>query len=196
MAKKIKSKKRKGARRVGAFNPSSGTAKLIAVAVGYLLADTINGAIDKALPASVLTPTNPQSMVKYIPAAAQVGIGGYLLMSKGKSSIIKTLAGGVLAGSGVKRVLKATGVIAGYQAVPVIGKANHKMAGYQSVPVVGGIPAQLAGSPAQLAGYRVNGAGYTPAGSGSGVMGAVNPRISSSSSGSGITNPDGGSYMG
>lgn len=197
MAKKVsKSKKKKGARRVGALNPNSGVMKLAAVAVGYFLADTINGAIDKALPASILTPTNPDSLMKYAPAAVQVGLGGFFLMGKGKPSIIKTAGGGILAGAGLKRALRNAGVITGYQAVPVIGRATHKMAGYQSTPVIGNIPAQLAGVPAQLQGYRVN--GYAP--QGSGVMGAVNPGYQSGGNGSGSgvtnsTNPSSG-YMG
>lgn len=197
MAKKAsKTKKKKGARRVGALNPNSGVMKLAAVAVGYFLADTINGAIDKVLPASIVTPTDPASLMKYAPSAVQLGLGGFLLMSKGKASIVKTAGGGILAGAGLKRALRSAGVITGYQATPVIGRAQHRMAGYQSTPVIGNVPAQLAGVPAQLQGYRVN--GYTPAGSG--VMGAVNSRYGAdgNGSGSGVTNstdPSSG-YMG
>lgn len=196
MATKQRSKKKgnKKTKRVGALNPNNTMIKLAAIAVGYFVGDTINGPLDKIIPASVLTPTNPTSAVKYVPAVAQIGIGGLLLMKKGKPSMIKTIAGGLLAGSGLRRGLKSAGVITGYQSTPVIGKAPHRMAGYQTVPVVGNVPAQLQGIPAQLQGYRVNGPGYTPAGSGVGVMGRVNG-ISDNSSGSGITNTDGSSYM-
>ncbi len=158
MAKIHKAKKHH--RRVGraSLNPKSPLVMLGATAVGYLLADTINGQIDKILPA---------------PPA-------------GGTSSLPTIAGGVLAGAGLKRALKKFGVITGYQAVPVIGK---RMAGYQAVPVIGRVPSQLSGTPSQLEGFRVN--GYTPTGSGSKVMGSVD-----CNSGSGINNGYPGSgYM-
>lgn len=164
-------KHRKHSRKVGALNPSSGMTKLISLAAGYFLADTINPVIDKVVPATVLSST---TAAKYIPAAAEIGLGGYLLMKKGKASMLKTVAGGVVAGAGIKRMLRNTGTITGYQSVPVIGAARKHVAGYQSVPVIGAMPAQLNGVPEQLSGYRVNGLGaYLPQGSGSNVMGSV-----------------------
>jgi len=190
MAKKSAKRKAGKRRKIGALslNPGSPLVKIGSVAVGYLLGDHINGAIDKMLPASVLTPTDPKSVVKYVPAAAQLGLGGLLVMSK-KPTLIKTAAGGIMAGAGLKRILKDTGVITGYQSVPVIGAARRKMAGYQSVPVIGNVPAQLQGIPAQLQGYRVNGAGggYTP--NGSGVMGSVD------GNGSGLLTHGSSGYM-
>ena len=187
MAKKRKGSKRR--RRVGALGLSKkGTGmKLLALGAGYLLADTINTQIDKFLPKTTDAggAQVPNQTIGYI---GQIGLGGLLLMSK-KESMIKTLAGGVLAGSGLKRALKSMGVISGYQSVPVIGRPRPKMSGYQSVPVIGNtvVPPQLSGkTPAQLQGYRVN--GYTSAGSG--VMGGYE------SQGSGISAGSVSGYMG
>jgi hypothetical protein len=114
---------------------------------------------------------------------AEIGLGGLLLL-KGKPSLLKTAAGGILAGAGIKAALKKFGVISGYQSVPVIG--GKRIRGYQSVPVIGAYDqaspsvAQLAGqnepganTPAALKGYGVNGLvpGYQP--NGSGVMGSL-----------------------
>lgn len=184
-----KGKKRKSTRRrrMGAavgLNPKSPVMKIAAAAAGYLLADTINGAVDKVIPKKTGTTTDPSTgttttqqnpiVSDKILGVVQVGLGALLLM-KGKPSLIKTAAGGLLAGSGAKRALKSFGVISGYQSVPVIGR--RRIAGYQSVPVIGGrTPAQLQGVPAQLqgvqddypGGFRVN--GYVSQGSGPGVM--------------------------
>ena len=185
--------RRKHYRRVGALNMGKKDTgmKLLAVGAGFLLADTINGAIDSAYqkatttPATATTPATTASIPNTTIGVVQTGIGGLLLMRKksgGMNTALK-LGGGVLAGAGLKRLLKGMGVLKGYQAVPVIGR--HRMAGYQSVPVIGGTPPQLAGKmPGQLQGYRVN--GYTPAGSG--VMGAIE-------NGSGITTNTGSGYM-
>lgn len=155
-------------RRVGAsmLSPRSPLVMIGALAAGYFLGDTINGAIDKAIPAPAAGTT---SMMPKIVMAGEIGIGGLLLLKKRKS-LITTGFGGVLAGAGIRRALKTMGIVSGYQNVPVIGR---RMAGYQNVPVIGGMPAQLSGTPAQLQGFRVN--GYKPVGSGSNVMGSVNP---------------------
>lgn len=186
--------KRHRRRRVGALalNPNRPEIKLAAVALGYfLLADQLNGAIDKVVPDSVKTATD---FKKYIPGAAEAGLGAMLLMSKKKPSLIKTAAGGILAGAGLKRLLVQAGVVTGYQSVPVIGRmGRRRMAGYQSVPVIGATPPQLSGTPAQLQGYRVNGPGYVPHGSGVGVMGKVG---SFADKGSGITYSNSSGYMG
>lgn len=195
--KKHKAKKHHRRRRIGAMalNPSQPVVKLAAVALGYFLAaDPINTALDKVIPAEITTATD---FKKYIPGAAETGIGALLLMSKKKPSLIKTAAGGLLAGAGLKRLLKASGVITGYQATPVIGRmGRHRMAGYQSVPVVGvTTPPQLSGTPPQLQGYRVN--GYIPHGSGVGVMGSINGIGNTDHTrGSGINYGGSSGYMG
>lgn len=189
MAKGKKKRSKKGGRRrsMGAINAQSPLVRLAAVAGGFFMGDTINGAIDKVLPKTT-TGTPPVSTISKATNTAaivgEVGIGGLLLMGKkgGTVGLVKTVAGGVLAGAGIRRALKQLGVMQGYQSVPVIGR--HRMAGYQSVPVIGtnGAPAQLQGVPSQLQGFRVNGGlGFNGYGAqGSGVMGSV-------SRGSGIT---------
>lgn len=172
-------------RRVGALalNPGSQLTKLLAVAAGYfLVADPLNTALDKALPTSITAATD---MKKYIPGAAEAGVG-LVLLTKGRGGMVKTLAGGILIGAGIKRLLRNAGMVTGYQNTPVIGR---RMAGYQKTPVLGAtdIPSQLNGVPSQLSGYRVNGPGYIPHGSGAKVMG-------STGHGSGITN-SGSDYM-
>ena len=179
MAKKKKKSHSTRRRSMGALNPSGPIVKLATLAAGYFLGDTINAQIDKILPASLLSTTTsagiPDMAMKYAVPAVEIGVGGYLLMSKKKPSMIKTVAGGIIAGAGLRKALKAAGIVSGYQAVPVIGK--RRVAGYQSVPVLGGVPSQLSGGaspfsgpvPNQLSGYRVN--GYRP--NGSKVLGGV-----------------------
>ncbi len=159
--------------------------KLLSIAAGYLMADTINAQVDKVVPKTTDPTTLVQTPNQNIAIIGEVGIGGLLLMKKIGSGTVSTalkFGGGVLLGAGLKRALKKFGVIKGYQSVPVIGRP--RMAGYQSVPVIGktSTPPQLSGRPAQLQGYRVN--GYTP--HGSGVM---------SGSGSGIATNSGSGYM-
>jgi hypothetical protein len=161
-------KQKRRHRRVGAvgFGGKKGAGmKLLAVAGGFLLGDTINTQLDKVLPKTKNATTNVDEPNQTIGIVAEIGLGGLLLMRK-KQSMPITLAGGVLAGAGLKRVAKKMGLLSGYQSVPVIGR--HKMAGYQSVPVIGSLPSQLSGRmPSQLQGFRVN--GYVPTGS-AGVM--------------------------
>lgn len=202
--KRKKGTKRRRSRRVGAFSLGKKDTglKLASVVGGFFLGDMINGQIDKLLtkvtPATTTTPTTTTGTPSTLAIVGEIGLGGLLLLRKGKPGGLGTamkVGGGLLAGAGVRRALKSMGIITGYQSVPVIGR--HRMAGYQSVPVIGKstTPPQLSGRPAQLQGYRVN--GYTPAGSGvngytpagSGVLGAVG------SAGSGITN-SGSGYMG
>jgi len=125
-------KKRKGTRRrrrVGALSPSSPMVKIGAVALGYFLtAIPVNGMIDKV---------SAGKLDSKIIGAGEVGLGALLLLSK-KPSLIKTIAGGVAAGAGVKRLLSSFGIgpaatipaVTGYGKVPVIG-------GYGQVPVIG-----------------------------------------------------------
>ena len=194
MAKKKKHKRR--ARRVGGLKLGGNDTliKLAAVGVGFLAATPINNAIDKILPKDATGA--PSKNMQTAATVGQVGIGGLLLLKKGRGTtgMAMNAAGGLLAGASIKRVLKTMGIISGYQSVPVIGSRRHRMAGYQSTPVIGAIPAQLAGTPPQLAGYRPAGSGamgaYVPAGSGvMGGIGACEP-------GSGITYSTGSGYMG
>ena len=197
MARKRHTKKhrRSSRRRVGAMSPSSPVVMVAAIAAGYFLGDTINAAVDKVLPASMSTGTG---MTGYIPTAAEAGLGA-LLLFKGKKTLVKSAAGGVLLGAGIKRGLKKAGVISGYQSVPVIGR---RMGGYQSVPVIGGVPNMLTGgvpgnvqpdfgpnTPKQLSGYGVN--GYRP--NGSRVLGSLAKTSAGGAfQGSGVTNSGSG----
>lgn len=195
MAKKRKKHSRRR-RRVGAFKlgGSDTGIKLLAVGAGFLLGNTINGAIDKMLPKTTDTVPVPTKSSQTIAMVGEVGLGGLLLLRKqsGSTGMVMKGLGGLLVGAGVKRALKVLGVMGGYQSVPVIGR--HRMAGYQAVPALGKVPAQLAGKvPPQLSGYRPAGSGvggYVPAGSG--VLGG----IGNCDNGSGITTSTGSGYMG
>jgi hypothetical protein len=183
MAKK-KHKKRRH-RRVGAFGMKAGSPLTMALSVGAgYFADQfigVNSLIDSFLPGTVTTPATattpaihvPTATMNNIAMAGEIGLGGYLLLSK-KKSTVKTVAGGVLAGLGVRRLLKEMKIISGFQGVPVIG---GYMRGFQNTPVIGGgMPNALSGGyPSSLSGYVArNGLGsYIPIGSGSRVMGSV-----------------------
>jgi hypothetical protein len=200
MSKRRKTKKGgRRRRRVGAFMGGKDTAlKLAAVAGGFFLGKAINEKINalnlKTTPATATTAASTTTIIDgNIVTVAELGIGGLLLLRKGGTGTmakVTKIAGGVLAGVGLRRALGQMGIMAGYQSVPVIGR--HRMAGYQSVPVIGNskLPVQLSGKPAQLQGFRVN--GYTPTGSGVGVMGS----IGAADNGSGITNSCSSGYMG
>ncbi len=163
-------------RRVGAMGLGKGGngMKLLAVAGGFFLGDTINAQIDKFLPKTTETGTTVQTPNQTIGIVGEIGLGGLLLMRK-RSNMIMTIGGGVLAGAGLKRLAKKMGILSGYQNVPVIGR--HRMTGYQSVPVIGGRPAQLQGTrtPSQLQGFKVN--GYASQGSGA-LMGGCGSGLS------------------
>lgn len=184
MAKKSETRRRKvGA---AALNPSSPVVQLSSVALGFFLGDKINAPIDSLVKGTAVTV--PDTTNKIV-GAAQVGLGSLLVLGKGKKSLIKTAAGGVLAGAGLKRLLKGFGIMSGFQSVPVLGNPRRRsIAGYQSVPVLGsyivnGNPA-IGGNPA-VGGYTVNG-GY---GSGLKVMGNAN------ASGSGLVHETGSQLM-
>jgi len=202
MAKKKKHHRRKKVSGIGAMlNPKSPIVMVAALAAGYFMGDTINNFADTLIPDSLTTAT-PATATTPAKAAtlsadtadkilmvAEGGIGALLLL-KGKPHIVKTLAGGVLAGAGLQRALISFNIVkkvSGYQHVPVLS-------GYQKVPVLGGTPAQLQGVPAQLQGYRVN--GYKPNGSGVGVLGSLytNATANDNGSGSGIQNA-GSAYL-
>lgn len=189
---------RRRRRHVGGFGlkGKDTTLKLLSLAGGFFMGKTINAGVDKIItkmtPAATPPVANTQS-VSTIATVGEIGVGGLLLMMRkpgGTTGKIMKVAGGVLAGAGIRRAIGQMGFMNGFQSVPVIGR--HRMAGYQSVPVIGQrtIPPQLAGNrmPAQLQGFRVN--GYTP--TGSGVMGS----IGAIEGGSGLTNTGGGGYMG
>lgn len=136
---KTSRKTRRRHHRVGALAlaPASPLVKFGSIAAGYfLLGDKINDAIAKA--------TGDKVSGKVV-GAAEGGLG-FLLMTKGKKTVIKTALGGLLVGAGLKKLLKEFGVITGYGGVPVVG---NRVNGYGRVPVVG--------SPA---GYSQQ--GYTP----------------------------------
>ena len=200
MPKRRKAKKGgRRRRRVGAFGMGGKDTglKLAALAGGFLLGNTINSQLDKLFTkttaATATTPATTTAPPSTMLTVGELGIGGLLLLRKSTGTIgmVSKVAGGLLAGAGLKRGLKAIGIMSGYQSVPVIGR--HRMAGYQSVPVIGAnkMPPQLSGkTPSQLQGFRVN--GYTPTGSSVGVMGG----IGAVDGGSGITTSCGSGYMG
>lgn len=193
-----KAKKRKS-RRVGALSPGSMVTKLAAVAAGYfLVAKPLNDALEDVFKKKDEKPPATTSGFgdnMDVQGVVTAGAGAALLFLGGKSSMIKTIAGGVLLGAGVKKLMdsgkddKKEGVT-GYQSVPVIGN-RRRMAGYQQTPVIGAVPGQLQGVPAQLQGYRVN--GYQP--NGSGVMGAVGSADLRDAAGAGIAVGSSAGYM-
>ena len=191
MAKrKTKTRKR---RRVGATGLTSGIGlKLLAIGAGYLLGDALNKPVDRMLSKPAVPGDPPKDYNKALVYVPEIGLGGLLLLSRGggRTGKLKTIAGGIMAGAGLKLALRSMGVIKGYQNVPVIGR--RRMAGYQNVPVIGkSTPPQLQGIPAQLQGFRVNGGmnnnGYTS--QGSGVMAGIQPNAN----GSGL---NGSGYLG
>lgn len=125
-------------RRIGAMalNAKSPMVQIGSLAIGFLMGDQINAMVDK------VTGTMDAKLV----GAAEGGLGAALMFMKigAKKSALEVGAGGVLAGAGVKRLLKAFGVIngiGGYQSVPVIGRKMlpaSSMQGYGAVPVVSG----------------------------------------------------------
>jgi len=176
MARKAKktTKRKSSRRRVGAvaLNAKSPMVQIGSAALGFFLAPQVNNMIDK------VTGTLDAKIV----GAGQAGLGAALMFMKlgKKPSLIQTVAGGVLAGAGAKRLLQALGVINGYGAVPVIGQRmlQSSLNGYRQVPVLQGyqVPASVNGV---FNGYNVP---PTPK---STVMGSVNGGYSN----------DGSSYM-
>ena len=145
MAKRHSKRKKKTSRRrrVGALalNPNSTMVKLAGVAVGFLMADKINTALDKVI---------PTNFDKKLVGASQGGLGTMLLLKK-QSSPITTIAAGVLAGSGAKRLMTEFGIgsIGNYGRVPVVN-------GYPSVPVIGNknMGSYLTNNQSLAGGYR------------------------------------------
>jgi hypothetical protein len=204
MRRSKKHTKRRRSRRVGALGIGKGDTglKLLSIAGGFFLGNTINTQIDKMLPkepppaGSTTASTAPSKTAQTAAMVGEIGLGGLLLLRK-RSPMMLKVAGGVLAGAGIKRALNVMGVltgIGGYQSVPVIG--THRMAGYQNVPVIGAnpVPSQLAGArtPPQLSGYRPAGSGVGGyLSQGTGVLGSVG----NCDKGTGITSTDSSGYM-
>lgn len=125
-AKRRKQSHSRRRRRVGAMamSATSPIVKFGSIAAGFLLGGKINEAIDKVVP------TNVDSKLV---GAGQAGLGYFLALRRGgKKSLVTTVAGGLMLGSGAKRLLTAFGIgsIGGYQMVPAIS-------GYGDVPTVG-----------------------------------------------------------
>ena len=120
-----------------------------------------------------------------IVAGAEAGLGALLVFSKGKKSLLKSLAGGLLLGAGVKSLMASFGMggIGPYGNVPVVGAIGP----YGRVPVVGR---------RRVNGYSPNGSlnGYTPNGSLSSVKNVVGNAVPSEG-GSGITSGQGSNMM-
>lgn len=156
MAKKKITKGTRRRRRVGAaLNFNSPLIKLAAVAGGYFLTGRIvNEQVDKLVKGKV------SDMVV---GAGETGLGAFLLLG-GRSSMIKTIVGGVAAGAGLRKLVPsvmgpAIPAVSGYGSVPVIG-------GYGSVPVIG----------SHMGGYTPSGTlgNYAiPSGRIGGVMGGI-----------------------
>jgi len=162
-------------RRVGAvaLSPSSTMVKLGSVALGYFLEPKITPMVQK------LTGTLDAKIV----GGVEAGVGTLLLMGKlGKRrpGMIATVTGGILAGVGVKNLLKSFGVVTGYGDVDVIS-------GYQKVPVIGGYTPNKSLNGYQTAPIAINGMSRPTH---SKIMGSVER-----GSGSGITN-NGSELMG
>jgi hypothetical protein len=166
MATKKKTKKRKSGsrRKVGAaaLNASNPLVMYGAMAGGFLLADKINEQIDK------VTGTMNQKIV----GAAEGGIGAALVFMKlgKKKSVVEVVAGGVLLGAGVKRLLKEFGIlngIGGYQSLPVLGRKVSQLNGYGKVPVLGGYNTNSQALNGVFNGYQV------PRSPASSIMGSV-----------------------
>lgn len=158
MAKRRSKKRSSGRRRrVGAaLNPNNPLVKFGSIALGYFLGDKINQPIEKMV---------GTKLDGKIVAGAEVGIG-FMLAFRGKKTMVKSLAGGVLIGAGAKKAMAEFGIggIGPYGRVPVLAGA------YGNVPV-------LAGS-RNMGSYTPNNSlnGYTPNMSLNGkqrVMGAV-----------------------
>ena len=127
-----KRKKKSSGRRhkVGAtkLNANSNLVKLAAVAGGYFFSDKINAPIVKMA---------GDKVDGKIIGAAEAGIGAYLVLGKGRKTMVKTIAGGVLAGAGIKKLMGEFGIGSinnPYGRVPVIGNNNP----YGRVPVIAG----------------------------------------------------------
>ena len=149
-------------RRMGAtrslLNPSGAIVKYGSVALGYLLADTVNGTVDSILPASLKS----NASYGYISGGGVLVVGAMLAFKKtGSKKLLPTVAGGVLVGAGLKKVLQAAKVISGFRQVPVIGN-------FRQVPVISGYNVPMNGYNVPMAGHKKV-MGSVAEGSGSGI---------------------------
>lgn len=126
---KSKTKKKKTVRRrrigsMGKLNPASPIVTYGSIAAGFVMGTKIDTMLAKVIPAGV----DPK-----IVGVGEIGIGALLVYSKGKKTMLKTVAGGVLLGAGIKKTMTAFGIgnIGGYQMVPAVS-------GYSKVPAVSG----------------------------------------------------------
>lgn len=150
MATKKKTKKKGGRRhhrKVGALglNPKSPVVQAVIAVAGFLGADKyINPAVDKVT----------GTMDETVKAGGQVGIGTLLVLNKHtQKHWFAVVPGALLAGAGLKRGLRAMGVIngiGGYQDVSVVA-GKKAMNGYGQVKVVGTLP-----QPSLNGGFTVN----------------------------------------
>lgn len=149
--------------RVGAMslNPKNPLILIASVGLGFMGADKIYSAIDEAIPtkttpATATTPAVVSNAISDTVLGGGFAAAGGLLALKGRRTLPKTIAGGVMIGAGLKWALKDQGVLTGgmygYQSVPVIGR---RLGGYQSVPVVGKI-GRLGGVPNILNGHTTS----------------------------------------
>jgi hypothetical protein len=178
MARRKRTHKTKHRRRhrIGAMALSASSPIVMygSIALGYVLGNTVNGLLNNLVPAAIATdPTKAVSTGKIL-AAGQTGLGAALVFMKGRKTTVKTIAGGILLGSGLKRAMtvfkSGATTMGGYGDVPVLGayRTNgqlgyRKVAGYGDVPVIGSYA-----TPGALNG-KVMGSMH-PSGSGSGLM--------------------------
>lgn len=172
-------------RRIGAMalNPNSAIVQYGSIALGYLLlAKPIASAVDKAL-VNETDPDKVKNAKKMIYGGMALGGAYFSFMDKGKKSMLKTVAGGMAIGAGLKNGLTAFGIgrITGYGMVPSIGN-------YGKVPAIGN----------GIGSYKTPGSlnGYATPGTLNNVMGKVKDGGNSSGDGSGILNDNGNCLMG
>jgi len=178
MAKRKRTSKTKHRRRhsIGALSLSASSPLVIygSIALGFLMGNTVNGLLNNLVPSAIVTDSTKAVTTGKILAAGQAGLGAALVFMKGRKTTIKTIAGGVLLGSGLKRAMtvfkSGATTMGGYGDVPVLGayRTNgqlgyRKVAGYGDVPVIGSYA-----TPGALNG-KVMGSLH-PSGSGSGLM--------------------------
>jgi len=131
MARRKRSRARKTSRRrrVGAMslNASNPAVMFGSLAAGFLLVGKpLNDAVDKLMKIDPITGDPTKSKII---GAAEAGIGAMLLMKKGRKTMPEVVAGGILFGAGLKRLLKEFGVMGGFRKVPVIGNYSVPAAG-------------------------------------------------------------------
>lgn len=170
MAKKKRTKARKTTRRrrriggLGAMTPSNPLVKYGSMAVGYLLGDKVNEALDK-----VAGDKMDGKLLAGLQVFAGLVANQTVPLIKAKPNMILTVAGGVLAGAGVKRGLTEFGVINGFFNVPALN-------GFRSVPALNGYN--------PTPGKQLNGYNPTP----SKVMGGI--PLAAVEAGSGVNASD------